>query len=704
MRFLPLVLLLVPALAFGQIGKHARPSRPASPVYENKTLIIGHPSLVPATHHHDQMITNADDVVDLSYSTFRWDQVKQNDSNDSYSLQLRHAYTTGSFGDTWPNGNGDTRYHLFWIDFETIFDNLGVENPTIVSAKLCVIPSSNWWLGGSETYAPQYLPADSLFCTLLAGATDGVWKTNASPTHDQTYTGAASWDYQTQGYDLSNDNVPDQSTADAIQADNYPQYNASAWSPALVDRAFTWDFGKRSRGLMCPNYDGVRECGVSYGNVTYTIDQTNPWIDLTRIVQGVLSYDWTNNGCTLPYLDSSDSEMWFYHWETNAAASTLGGAWYDHVPFMLIEYNTRPYEAPYPYGSEVAFTFVSDDGVLAANDAWTTTFAANNVAYTIAISETQRAQGTGGDEKWDYDDLVRWRNSGMEIASHSRWHMNEDGDPNNGLCEHDWQDYGSVVDYVRGMDPGDLTPGTDTGYDSLLCDMDPIWIYEGMATSAGVATSYYENDPYVAKTLALPFHQYNLSAVLGAVYHGYLGLRGDTDNWNYPRTITQPTAGDTMRAFSMAANTRVVTDELDYQHKINGLLTPLFVPGSGVWGDYNDPPSAAELEHWAKWMIERAATKGRNGHIVLYTHDLPRASGSYAPNGVSAASLGTLIFYLKQWGGVWIAPLGDVQRWKRTRGTAVADPGWSNAAWDFSAADGVWLDPPGIWDTEVGTP
>jgi hypothetical protein len=72
---------------------------------------------------------------------------------------------------------------------------------------------------------------------------------------------------------------------------------------------------------------------------------------------------------------------------------------------------------------------------------------------------------------------------------------------------HEFADWGDQVDYFPGCDPEvDFGPAT-TGWDSLLADADPIWLYVGLEGASGEP---FVDDPAVGKVFALPLNKWRV--------------------------------------------------------------------------------------------------------------------------------------------------------------------------------------------------
>jgi hypothetical protein len=516
----------------------------------------------------------------------------------------------------------------------------------IESATLNLVTSHTWYASSRDTFC----------AVLMTHPEDSQWRTSrgvSGANCDAEFFAHATWSCQTTG----------------LAVDGFPAADVGPWEPALAERRQYWDWGIHA------DWSAHKEALYNPAEVVA--------IDITNCVQAAVN-GCENNGIMLMANEHGviAGIMRAFHWEA-------ADPWAGYRPWITVTLRESDYEAPYPDGADWAFVFSTDDGVVRANDAYAAAFAARDLSYSIYVSEIDEA--VEGTTSWD--DLLRWRELGMEIGSHSRWHNQVDAYGNGGLNLYD----------ARGMQTGGYHCGCDpdiamltTGWDSLLADSDPVWLYDGAEARTG---DRREDDLLWGKTLALPQNQYNPYVLKAVAYHGYVGMRcrsvavwgtlpdGEGD---YFTTATRTPAGtvtDTMRIGVMPHDPHGWRNLLGVPPSVD----PWMITGSV----YNGDLSEGQVRFNTRNAIERMRASHRRV-LGIYVHDFRSEPGMGYGDGIDADEMEWILDEVQGRGGA-VMNVGDYQRWVRSRATPIGTP-FSFAQPDsfaFVEAQRVWYVPQG---------
>ena len=259
-----------------------------------------------------------------------------------------------------------------------------------------------------------------------------------------------------------------------------------------------------------------------------------------------------------------------------------------------------------------------------------------------------------------------------------------------------------IVNWRESIDEfADLGAGA-SGYDSLLVDTTPSWLYRLMKAVNGVD---YSGDARVAKTFAYPFNEWNLASTLALKKHGYITARISTATWSWPHgsVWTEPAPGDTARFPRLHYEGMDETQGTEWIHKRNSFNATMggssFTNGDSWWGPISEPKSEGAIRQRAREVLEKWTVDYGNSHFIFYDHDQQYADTQYGDAGLDSIQLYYIMDEMLTWGGddVWIAPIVDIRQYMNQKLSFIADPGWSHADWDWTAEQRVWYLPSEVY-------
>lgn len=598
-----LALLLVLCCGADEFGSFqvVNPSGVASPEYQEYTWLFRMAGADPTHSDYATWAAAADSIITLSEDNFAYDELREAYPYDSITGQrFVISWQTGTRGQLPNPDTANDSWSMFWIPFESY------------------LPAGSWIrqaLMGVRAYAGTTTAAgDSIWAVADTLSGDRYWITGnkTGRTADPVLFGRRSASYYNQRQNAhSAGSIVTTANGFCAACDSH------RWSPTIAARTRTIDWGPRSLG---------------YAFTGTTADSASLSIDITRSVQYIVSGA-QNSGIWL-ILKSTGAGARNLAWTTPAAATTR----YTQKPFWVVKWSECQPPHVYPGGKEVAFTFVSDDGLIDANKAWADVYADLGLSYTIAISQAHHAASN----RWTWASVLNWYNAGMEIAGHSRRHKT------NGLCAWD---------------------SSAAEQESLRVDLDPGWLYAGLdSASATRDSASWAGDRRVGKTLALPQQKYNQRVLAIADSLGYLCVRGDGPGGlaysSLPGdTLGVPGATGTGRIFGISA-----------PRKCNAFLVPYMWTSASIFGTPGGTKATeGQVRRSVKLCIEDAAVRHRNGWWLMYVHSLFSAPESYTA-GIDADQMGWLLDELLDSGIVWIANMGEVRRFWLRNGTEYAHP------------------------------
>lgn len=644
-------------------------------------------------HHHPAYPTDPDFVAELGTDcNFAWSYLKA-DSPDGCTAYLTSSTYLTSTPKNW-SLTQDQGMAIMYAPFEQFIP----AGATIISAKLGILARNNWYMGAR----------DSLVVTNLTDATDVVWWYSKG-VGDNPNQAHASWDHAIQGWQ-------DSSNPALLESRGYPENSVGTWPWCEPDFRL-WDLGRsqmsRFRGDECDgNGYNDADCGWAAFQNGHDIE-----IEMRRLVQAVVNGE-DNKGIALVTMSGGTSpSAAFYHWDTSAEGGNLGGTPSDYKPFWVITYSDQEYQSYLPDGSEGAMVFTTDDGIQPANFEFAQAYinAGLPALFGLNIAEIQVGATS---HHLTFDDLVSLRAQGVEIGSHSRWHASDPNSNRDGLTVYDPNDYGIISEYYPGMPPSELTEAA-TGWDSLLVDTDPIWLYEGLEQAAGQS---YLDDPYVSKGFALPQQDFDMPAVRALLYHGYryfrCGIAGllftNLEEHAYIRRYTLPWS----EGLYVPADTFQVYCPTNGE-PINVMGLPLTLELNEL--DQNATYDEASIKTWARHRMEVLMAQDLAGGILsIYTHDIPEGgTGWYVAGCLRPQWLTWILEEYQAMGNVWICRPRDLNDWIRATRTPIDTPScWLlHDTWRWTAEDevlycgggvpsivGVIADPPHGSENETPSP
>jgi hypothetical protein len=621
----------------------------------------------PDTTHFDGRFTQdrtaagAAGKLRLGVNTlFRYDVVAQDDTTEAF-----HTYTTwknradspAAYPPLDPRFGQTGRYAMLtYVNWEDLIP----ANSQIVSAELKGIVIT----GGDIA---SYDNADSVVTVLMEAAGDTAWMkpiTGKTIINGLTHHGFANWNWQIWGVDMG-----------ASVGRGHPAVSRKKWSPALIDRVHPWQIGEWASFCSTP--------AVPAADSLVTIDITN-------CVQGAVNGA-VNNGM-LTYIQGntvgSSWRFWINQWQ---GSGNLAKA-----PWFKVKYLTKRYASEFPGGARSAFIFSTDDQVMNVNSAYVDTFKHYGGAFTIYTRADQIGQVAGGlsYQQAPYDSLIAWRNRGMEIGSHSRYHWSTwpSGTAFGGGVSLKWyglNSYRSTWGDIGTYTPRIGLPGCTTGYDSLLYDSEPYWLYDGMGVD--------EADPYVGKSLATPGNVWRAEVMKAVAHHGYVAARTGQG--------TAITLADGNRPFGMRAPFRpTATDTIwdglvahNQLHPRNMVWQALDYSSQDIVGAKGDTTGAGHLPA-IRANTRRAMYYAKNkgtGAVNLFTH--AEKSNTNYTLGINTEELGAILRGVNDDDG-WIARASEYARHLQDGSRPVDTPlaFAQDDSFKFEAADRVWFKPNGI--------
>jgi hypothetical protein len=498
-------------------------------------------------------------------------------------------------------------------------------NCSILSATMNVSLISNVY----------YAIPDTIIAVQMSNATDGEWyKTKGVGANYPDFAHAA-WNRQ-------------QSTNNGAWSGS----NDHPWQPALDDRRDLWAWGEVSDWS-----------GSTAPNIAVPIPrQTNLPIKLTNCVQSAVSGG-VNNGIILCYADASNGIAGLPHYAWDDYSSAAG-----RTPYVVVKYRLSPYVKPFDT-SDWAFVATTDDGIYAANNAYTNTFLAHGGKYTVFMAKMQVGLPYGQSTARQ---LVGFHTRGMEVGNHSRYHMLD----------------GGLTHWSRSMTMADTN---SAAWDSLMFDVNPSWMYN-MADSI---VGDLRGDPTFGKSFALPTNSYSPEALLALEKTGYTAVRTAAMTLSYSRDGYYVTANQ-RPGKTDSLMTGAPTQMAHRPRNMTGLPTFISLPQIASWkaNPALTPASLDSLKTNIHKVIFQIRGQDRRA-LCLYWHDFktnPSTNG-YG-EGLNADELDAMLQVVDATGGRYMTA-SEYTNWIKARATAVATPA-SYAQPDtfkVQASDRVWFIP-----------
>lgn len=532
---------------------------------------------------------------------------------------------------SWPVG-ANRSGHLMYIPFEDFIP----ANSHVIYARMRVYNYS----------AAPFTVGDTIAAVLMTNEADNLWYTSKGVGSVPNYA-HASWRNQisTKGGDP-----------------NWAADYDGEWDQ--LDRPYYWDWGNWFDWSGAQQDSTPSNLAVGKG-----FDVT-----LTNSVQGSVLPDAINNGIFIMGMESNNADgQWSYFgWDEDASSENKS-------PYIMVKVITKPYTTAWPGGKRWAFQFCTDD-FQAANLAYTDTFLEHGGRYTIYGALIQI-----GAPDLTESDLINSHDLGMEIASHSKKHV-EDPDADGPL-------HGGLASYA---------PAGTTGaiWDSLLIDISPDWMYD-------IATANDRSDlitsPLWAKSLGSPvasFSPYSLIAAHKVGYESYRAL-DEVGPWVAPNhydyidvAAWREADTDTARA---GPSPRLRRDPRNMMMTANTVNHKFIVGQKG--NTTVDPDS---LKFNMKRAVNQALAEQRN-IVSFLTHDFKtNPTNPDYTGGIDGDEIGLVCDVVDELDGFYTTAVISA-RWFKLWATPVPTPaGYSQAdTFRFVAADRVWFVPDGIDTTFI---
>jgi hypothetical protein len=421
-------------------------------------------------------------------------------------------------------------------------------------------------------------------------------------------------------------------------------------------------------------------------------------IEATNCVQAAVSGS-VNNGLLLSYHSQKTTYEKFTHYSWDRVSNATVN---NRTPYVVVKYITKSYQKPFG-SSEWAFVFATDDGKALANASYDSVFALHGGKYTMFLSQRHLDQAT---YMTSAQAMAYWAR-GDEIGNHSKVHFPAAG---TGAT------HGSGLNHYHEIALNSTTGnvlkvgGASTGWDSLMIDCSPQWMYD-MAAAQGYGD--LTSNPSFAKSHALPNGAWS-PEVFEALYRsGYTVVRGTgaaatSDRYHYyeggPSAPAAPIGK--ARADTMWLD-GPLTQSGRWQRNMSLAAVTLGASGASgqtIFGLKADPAdNQTELDEVTN-NVRRLAYQmiGQNRRaLITFTHALktnPAAPTGYV-DGVNADELEAALDAVDTFaGGGKYMGFAEYKEWIKGGATMVDTPAFATAPDTFAAvaADRIWGKPQGV--------
>ena len=567
------------------------------------------------------------------------------------ALQLRANWETAA--DTARN-IGAPHFELVYIPFEDYIP----ANATIVSASV------NLSLNGSMYQ--EY--GDTLICTLMTNPNDDKWYLTKGWDANHTELAKATWRRQR-----------DVSWGGTTSA--YP------WVPELNAREHMWDWGNIS------DWTGSVVTGgtpiAQYANVP---------MQATNCVQAAVNGE-VNNGLLLSYhsIGNAGEKFTHYSWDrvTNANVN-------NRTPYVVVKYITKRYQKPFGT-KEWAFCFATDDGKVLANTSYDSVFTLHGGKYTLFLSERHLGQAT---YLTNAQAMALWSH-GNEIGNHSKTHY-----PTAGTGATHGSGLNHYHEIALNSTTGNVLKvgGASTGWDSLMIDCSPAWMYT-MAAAQGYGD--LTGSPSFAKAHALPNGAWSPEVFEALYRNGYTAIRGTGANSTFDRYHhyeggpNSPAAPIGKARADTIWSDGPLTQSGRWARNMSLMAITLGASGASgqtIFGIKSDPAdNQTELDE-VNNNVRRLAYQmiGQNRRaLITFTHALksnPAAPAGYV-DGVNADELEAALDAVDAFaGGGRYMGFAEYKDWIKAFSTGIATPAFATAPDTFQvqASEKIWCIPQGV--------
>jgi len=633
---------------------------------EVKTTVFVHSSADVGTHISPEFVAAmaaADEVVYVDTdpdAEFAHVTIDRFESGQLLPLIMsQYAFTS------WNTDTGDATDYYDLTSGTNIIDTARRASPwhiafeNYIPAGAHVIHAARYgvaWAGPFNMTA-----VDSMYSVLMTNPNDDKWYQVVGLTNGD-FLAHSSWDEQQNwtpgglyGYGTTDPGFP--------------------WVPALDDRHRFWDWG-----------DVADSRGWAAASVASDEVVEHP---LTNCVQAVVNGA-VNNG-VIEFRTAKTStrrRLMEYGWE--AGDNGYG----DSQPWVVVEWMSRPYSAPWPRGGEVAFAFVTDGAQVALNALATTAYQAYPGAmYTLTARGNYLYSGVEEDPPGTPTgrtfatptQIAAWYDTGVIEVANQSYYGAALTTYSGASWPADHNPLALVTDYSVGMYPDLITQVGETDWDMLMFAVDPEWMFYEFESATGYS---WRTKPYFAQTFAHPESDPGPDGLRAVTYFDYTAGRMPivskivTDNdGNYdPRvTPTYDAEGDSLRGNIRPQN---VNGPQNWRYLAMTHASDDFVGVSA------DNPSAAQVYFNFRLEFEKAKSNGR-GIVSFFTHSTK--SNTYYSTGIDYDELQQGLLALSDAGGVALC-MFDLVKWIKDGSAPVATPvGYAqDPEFKYTADEGVW--------------
>jgi hypothetical protein len=580
---------------------------------------------------YDAAVANADSVYALTHADRQFayaliDKARPDtvsywraDANNNNIIKLRPAVGGWDLTD-----DADTRPLIIHFDPDV------PPGASIVSARLKF-----------RTVSTTLAATDTITATLMTLAGDGVWwqhkgiydaATRAFSTDIADYLSKSSYNHQVWFNPAATKFGYDEATSDA-------------WSPALLDRRWYWDWGSVS------DWTSPGTLNAYTGEMSF---------DITNCVQGIAS-GLTNNGIAIFLKKSSVADFYMTAFEPRSDDATA----LTRRPWIEIKYVTKRYSSPFPSGADWAFIFHMPDATVRSGDSLRSVAEEFGAKITFDMSYFYIGNGTYITWPFIFDAI----DSGHELAYHTYQHN-------------------SYTDYA-------ITDTTVAGWDALKNQFKPSYM-RNYVTANGRPDLV--DNPRFMRTLSPTAGGQDPYAHLLARLLGYDNIRmsytayasGDyiavTTN-NNGAAWARAAASDTARIGAVTAKDR-------YARPMN--LIPLTMPVTRI-ASASDNKHVPEdsLKYNFRKLVRQVRADGRRA-IMLYTHGT-KTDPNVVTEALDPEELRWMLEVAVEEGAAFMT-IAEFGAWIRQWATAVDSPDRAAVpdTFESTAADRVWFKPDGV--------
>jgi hypothetical protein len=380
---------------------------------------------------------------------------------------------------------------------------------------------------------------------------------------------------------------------------------------------------------------------------------------------------------TFHSFSNSDVAYTHYRWDTGTTPQ-------GRMPYVVVKYITKKYQPPFG-NKEWAFLFATDDGVYKANAAYDSVMDVHSGKFTMfSTGNTLNTSNYCTSQQ-----LMDLYADGNEIGLHSAKHVTTVG-----LKRY----HNTALNAGTG---GNLAVGAaTTGWDSLVLDTSPEWLY---TIAEGLGYAGVRADRNFGKSFAYPNGPWSPEINEALYRHGYTAIRGTGFGSTYDAVKHYEKS-----PIGVARCDTIWLDGAESQsgrHPRNMTLMAVTI-GIGASGGHTlvgiktDPSTAAELDTVAI-NAQRLAFQimGQNRRaIIVFTHALKNSAIAYT-DGVNPEELDAVLDVVDTFaGGGRYMTYTEYKDWIKGNATMIGSPDRAAVPDTFESlkADQIWGKPHGV--------